>query len=893
MNTREPLWRRYLRFVRPNPAADVDDEVRFHLDELIRQFRAAGMDAAAAERAAMQQFGDVHGVRRAMTDQLARRVRRDARAAWWRRMAFDARVAARNTLRQPGLTAAAVVTLALGIGANTAVFSVVNAALLRALPYPAADSIVRVDEVVRGNPFPFSVANFVDFRSQTHSFTGLAAINAYPRTLTEAGDPLPLSMASVTDDFFDIMRVRPEIGRTFTSAEHVAGQNHVVVLSSSLWRETFGARRDIVGRNIQLDAKSYQVIGVMPENFEYPSGVKAWTPIAFAPDALSDGQRGGHFLDVVGRLKPGVSLESSARDIAALAARLASAYPQTNKGNGAVIRTLRDDLVGPSMRRALYILLGAVALVALIASANVANLLLARGASRNREFAVRTALGARASDLIGLALVESLILAIIGGAVGTAVAWAGTRALDALRPPDLQSLGSASVDGTVLGFALGLSVLSGLLFGLGPAFQAARASNVHGTLKAGGRGQMIGRGGWQLRGALVATELALAVILLAGSALLLRSFDRLEHVDVGFDSHNVLTYRLSLPDARYPKAEQSELLYQQLLDRTRGLPGVVAAGAISGLPLEGFINSVSTYSVDALVFESAAQPHTQIRFATPGALSALRIPLVAGRDFTAADRSGAPDVVLINQSAAKLFFGDRNPLGHTLKVTMTFDSLRGRVGGEIVGVMKDVRDDSPGTPPRPAIFASHAQFPAEDMAITVRVADGADPLALVTPIRAQLRELDAALPMSAVRTMDNVSRTSVAQTRFATQLLACFALIALSLAAVGVFGVMTFMVGQRTREIGVRMALGASRSAVVGQTMRRALIPVGSGVALGLIGAIALGRTMTSLLFDVQPGDPVILATVAAVLSAVALAAAWLPSRRASRVDPVVALQAE
>ncbi|MFI5233917.1 MAG: FtsX-like permease family protein, partial [Gemmatimonadales bacterium] len=535
----------------------------------------------------------------------------------------------------------------------------------------------------------------------------------------------------------------------------------------------------------------------------------------------------------------------------------------------------------------------AVAMVALIAAVNVANLLLARGASQEREFAVRTALGARPRDLIGFAFVESLLLALAGGAAGLLVAWGGTRVLDVLRPPELEYLGSASVDVAVLGFTLALSVVSGLLFGLAPAIQAARATNVHGTLKTGGRGQTIGRKGWRVRGGLVAAELALAIILLTGAGLLLRSFQNLQRVDMGFDAQDVLTYQLSLPDARYPKAANVELFYQSLLARMRSIPGVRSAAAISGLPLDGYGYSISTHSLDGTEIEASAQPSTQVRFVTPGVFATLGISVIEGRDITEADRDGAPNVVVMSAGAAKLLFGDKDPLGHSLTISTTFGDGRGRLGGEVVGVVKDVHDVSPGTPSRPTIYLSHAQFPAGDMAVVARTPAGNDPLALAQAARAQVRELDRDLPMTGVRTMSAVERGSIAQSRFAMLLLGCFAVVALSLAAVGVFGVMSFMVAQRTREIGVRIALGASAGKVVAETMRRCVPPVAAGVLVGVGGALMIVRTMTSLLFDVRPQDPALLTVVAAGLALVAFASAWLPARRASHVDPVLTLRDE
>jgi putative ABC transport system permease protein len=892
MPARDPLWRRYLRFTRPDPRADVGDELRFHWEELVRRYRAEGMDQGAAERAARAQFGDFQRVQQALSDRSVQQHRRAERAGWWMSLRYDLRVGARKLIHQPAFSIAAIATLGLGIGANVAVFSVVNSALIRPLPYPQADRLVRLYEMYKGRPFTVSPPNFSDWRAQAHSFTGVAAFNNFARTLTGYGDPQPVPSASVTEDFFRVMGVQPRQGRPFSAGELTYGQTNAVIVSDGLWRTTFGAREDLIGRTLQLDGRTFDVVGIMPPGFDYPSGTKIWTPWAFSADELAT-QRGAHWLSVVARLKPGVTLDAATRDVAAISARLAEAYPNTNKDDGATSRTLRDAMVGATPHRALLVLLGAVALVVLIACSNVANLLLARGAARQRELATRAALGARPRDLIGMALTESVLLGVIGGVVGLTVAWWATKGLDALRPDALKQLGAARVDLTVLAFTLGLSVATGLLFGMAPALQAARVANVHGTLQAGGRGGTIGRGGWRVRGGLVTVELALAVMLLVGAGLLIRSFSRLESVAPGFDGRGVLTFYLSLPDQRYPKAGQSEQFYRQMLERIRGLPGVASAASISGLPLDDYNYSISTHSLDGVTIESSEQPSTQIRIVTPDLFQTLHIRLLRGRTFVDTDREGAPNVVVMNGAAAKLLFNTTDPIGHSLEIGTGFDLGRGRAGGQVVGIVDDVHDDALGTDPRPTIYFAHAQFPLTDMANVVRAADRVDPVSLATPARAQLRMLDDGLPMLGVRTMDRVAQLSVAQPQFAMTLLAAFAAVALVLAAVGVFGVMSYVVGQRAREIGVRMALGADGHRVVGETLRRALVPVVLGVVMGSAGALLLTGTMTNLLYEVTPGDPVTVVAVAVGMALIAVVAAWLPARRASRVDPVLALRSE
>lgn len=892
MSRNEPLWRRYQRLLGADPRADADDEIGFHLQELERGFREHGMSVEDAARAARAQFGSVESARREMRRGSARAHRRAERVVWWRTMAFDARLASRKLLHQPGFTAAAVLTLALGIGANSAVFSVVNATLLRPLPYGNPTRIVKLYERVRGNDNVASPPDFVDWTRYAHAFSSMAAMYEDTPTLTGHGDPLPLSGAYVTQGFFDAIGVHPALGYPFTADQTTYGQTDAVILSDGVWRRLFGARTDIIGQNVQIDGKTRRVTGVMPPDFGYPDRSELWLPLAFSDTALST-QRGAHYLDVVARLKPGVSVDAASRDMGTLASRLAQTYPRTNKDHGARAIPLRDSLVGPSSRTALLILLGAVALVALIACVNVANLLLARGAARQREFAVRTALGARPRDLVGMAMVESVMLALMGGTAAVLVGFTATRAMHAIRPPSLAQFGSAGMDLRVLAFTFVLSLVTGLLFGIAPAVQSARLSTLSGTMQAGGRGGTIGRSGWRVRGALVAGELALAMILLAGAGLLIRSFARLQQVPAGFDASSVAAFDLSLPDSRYPTPEQSEVFVDRMLTGVRQLPGVQTAAAVTGLPLSGFNYSISTHAIDGAVIPDAEQPSTQIRVATPGYFKALGISVLAGRPFAETDRHGAPNVVVVNESAARLLWKGINPIGHTIEIGTSFGLGRGRAGGEVVGVVRDVHDDQLQSPPRPIVYLAHAQFPVTDLTIVAKTARGIDPAHLAAGVRRQLHDIDPYLPVRQFTSMEQIMGRSVADQRFAMMLLASFAVLALVLAAIGVFGVMSYVVGQRTREIGVRMALGASGATVIRETVRRAMPAVLTGVTAGVVGALLLTRLMTRLLYDVAPADAGTFVVMTATLVVIAGLSAWLPARRASRVDPVTALRAE
>ncbi|MEO7104143.1 MAG: ADOP family duplicated permease, partial [Gemmatimonadaceae bacterium] len=595
----------------------------------------------------------------------------------------------------------------------------------------------------------------------------------------------------------------------------------------------------------------------------------------------------------VARLKPGVSIDAASRDLDVLMKQLAQSYPRTNKDHGGAAIPLRDSLVGPASRTALLILLGAVALVALIACVNVANLLLARGASRQREFAVRTALGARPRDLIAMAMVESVILALMGGVAAVLVGFTATRAMDAIRPPSFAQFGTAGIDFRVLAFTFVLSLVTGLLFGIAPAIQSARLATLNGTMQDGGRGGTIGRSGWRVRGALVAGELALAMILLAGAGLLIRSFARLQQVPTGFDAARVAAFDISLPPARYPTPEQSEIFFDRLLTGLRQVPGVQTAAAVTGLPLSGYDFSITTRAIDGQIIPDADQPSTQIRGATPDYFKALGISVLAGRAFAKTDRYGSPNVVVVNQAAAKLLWRGVNPVGHTMEIGTSFGLGRGRAGGEVVGVVHDVHDDQLQTPPRPIVYFAHAQFPVTDMSIVAKTAPGIDPVSLAAAVRRQLRELDPNLPVRRFTSMEKITGQSVADQRFAMLLLASFAVLALVLAAIGVFGVMSYVVGQRTREIGVRMALGASGETVVRETVRRAMPAVVVGVTVGVVGALVLTRLMARLLYDVTPADAGTFVVMTTALVVIAGLSAWVPARRASRVDPVTALRAE
>jgi predicted permease len=806
----------------------------------------------------------------------------------------DIRLALRRLRRTPGFTLVAVLTLALGIGANTAIFSVVNAALLRPLPYPDGQRLVRLYPTRDGGRATVSPPDFVDWREQAGVFQGMAALNSNADfTLTGADSPERVAGAQVTADFFSVLETPPAIGRGFTPSDEVVGQDRSVILSYALWQQRFGGRPDILGQSIEMDRVRYTVVGVAPRDFEYPQGAKLWTPLAFTTEDLTT-QRGAHYLDVIARLRPGVSLEQAQAAMGAVAQRLAVQYPRTNKEWSATAVPMRDALVG-DVRPALLMLLGAVGLVLLIACVNVANLLLARSMTRARELAIRTALGAGRSAIVRGILTESILLAVIGGAAGLVVAAWATSALVALQPDALRGLGPVSIDGTVLAFTLLLVLVTGFMFGLLPALQASRVTDVSGRLKESSRSATGGREWWRARGALVGVEMALAVMLLAGAGLLIRSFVRLVQTDPGFRTEHVLTFNLSLPDASYPKPEQSDAFFTRLLTDVRALPGVEAASGIFGMPLTGFSYQISVHELDGRVLSSDEQdalPSPQIRIVTSDYFDVLGIRTLRGRPITNVDNATAPRAVVVNETAARLYWPGKDAVGRELTVGTTFGLGRGRAGGTVVGVVADTKDFGPGEESKPEVFMSHSQMPVTFMSIVVRTASS-DSDALMSSIRGRLRAIDPNVPIYQARTIDQLMGESVAKPRFYMLLLGAFALCALVLAAIGIYGVMAYVVGQRTHEIGVRMALGARGTQVLREVVARGMRPAAVGLAAGLAGALALTGVLSKLLYGVSATDPLTFVGVAVVLVTVALLANWIPARRAARVDPAIALRSE
>jgi predicted permease len=801
----------------------------------------------------------------------------------------DLRYGVRALRTQPGFTLAAVIVIALGIGANTAIFSVVNTVLLRPLPYPQPDELVMVWESAPKLGFPHNdvaPANFLDWRNQNKVFRHLAAFGGHSVSLTGRGEPERVEGARVSANLFPLLGVAPALGRAFTEDEDRDGAANVIVLSYGLWQRRFGGDSGIVGQSLTLNARPYTVVGVMPAHFRFPSREQEfWLPMAFEPGEAAG--RGDHYLSVVARLKPGVTIKQAQAEMDAIAARLQQQYPRTNTDQGVALVPLHEEFAG-AMRKPLLVLLGVVGFVLLIACANVTNLLLARATARRQELTIRAALGASRLRLMRQLLTESLLLAITGGVIGTLLASWGVGLLETLVPDSLAQARGIVIDVRVLGFAVAVSLLTGVVFGLLPALQVSRP-NLSEALKEGGRGGGEPRG--RVRSLLVVTEIALSLVLLAGAGLLIKSFHRLTNVDPGFQPNNALTLRMQLSGEKYGDPVKRRAFYDQMLQQVQSLPGVQAAGVITQLPLTTQGLSFSFSLEGQAPLPAANLPQAVFRVVSPDYFSALGIPLLGGRSFTPQDTADAPAVAVINHTMAERFWPGQEALGKRFKIGAS-DSPNPWM--TVVGVVGDVRQTSLEQALKPELYVSHWQdrrFFAIPRDLVIRTAG--DPLNLTAAVRAEIWKLDKDLPLYRVRTMEQIVAQAVAGQRFNMLLLALFAALALVLATVGIYGVMSYATAQRRHEIGIRMALGANARDVFRLVLGQGLLLTGSGVALGLMGALALTRLMKGLLFNVTASDPLTFAAVTLLLMVVALLACWIPARRAARVDPLVALRCE
>ena len=814
-----------------------------------------------------------------------------------RNLFSDLRFSLRTLRRNKAFSAAAILVLALGIGANTAIFSVVNAVLLRPLPFDDPSRIMQVWHVPPAKSFPgltrfaVSPANYLDWKSQSSSFEQMAAYGFRSFTVGGTEQPEDIQAGAVASDFFPLLRVRPLLGRTFTPAEDLPGQGRVVVLGYNFWRDHFASDPDVLGRSILLDGVTYSVVGVMPGTLQFPSWAKIWVPLAWTNEIRA--VRGNHNYGVIARLKKGVDMRQAQAELSAISTRLEQLYPEDDKGWGAIIVPLREQLVG-DVRPALLVLLGAVAFVLLIACANVANLVLAKTLARRKEIAIRTALGASRLVVLRQILAETVLVSVVGGALGLFLARFGMALIVKVLGDRIPAFMQITVDVPVLAFTLLLSVVAGVLAGLIPSVRFTKA-DVNEALKQGqSRGSSHARGG-RTRRLLVVSEVALCLVLLIGAGLMIRSLWELRKVQPGFDPHNVLTMTVPLPPNRYSSPAGQISFFQDVLTRIRALPGVDSAGVIDSLPLNGG-GSIQPFSIEGRpVAQMSDQPEVDVRVISPGYLRAMHIPIVRGRDLTDSDVAGRPGAVLISDSLARRFWPNEDPIGRHLTLTFYPHVVR-----EIVGIVGDTKQDALDEA-RPAATIYHAlgqltappSEPWRSFGMTFAIRTSSDPMNSVSSVTKAIHEVGPDLPIVDVMSMNDVMAKSVSPQRFNMLLLASFAGLALILAAVGIYSVLSYTVRRRVREIGIRMALGASNNDVIRMVLRDGLKPILVGVALGLAAALALSRVVSSLIFGVRATDPLTFAAVALLLLLVGIVATIIPAYRATRIEPVRILREE
>ncbi|MEJ7810103.1 MAG: ABC transporter permease [Gemmatimonadaceae bacterium] len=871
-------------------AEQVDAELDFHIEMLTRELMARGMTREAARGEAVRRFGDVNAVNATCRSIGTEREREMQRTEFFAELRQDIAYAVRHLIKSPGFTLVAILTLALGIGATTAIFSAVRSVVLRSFPWAEPERVMAVMERWNDRDGNVSAGNFVDWREASTSFSALAAEQFSSFNIAEGDQAERVSGGRVTQDFFAVYGARPLLGRFFLPEEDQPGREHVAVLSEGMWRRRFAGERGILGRVLRLSGREYQVVGVAPASFDpTASAEELWVPAAFTPERRA--QHDEHYLFVTGLLKPGVARERAQSEMDGIMRGLAERYPKDDRGRGVRVAWLPEILIG-DLRQRLFIMLGAVTFVLLIACGNVANLLLARGAARQKEIAIRAALGAGRGRIMRQLLTESAVLALVAAAIGLGLAHAGIKLLVANAPEGIPRLEQTRIDGVVLAFAVAAALASSLIFGLAPALRAAR-QNLQGTLKEGGRGMGTARD--RIRSSLIVAEVALALTLLVGAGLLIRSALYLQSVRPGFDPSGILTARLALPQAEFKDPPQVIRAFKDVVERLQAAPGVRAAAVVSQAPM-GPGGGSNGLVPEGKVPDPANIILARLRMVTPGYLATMKIPLKRGRGFTDRDIAGAERVMIVSEALAKAAWPGQDPIGKRIGCCE---------GGPtdpryktVIGVVGDVRSGGPTVEVGPEFYMPIEQMPPEAWDWVQRtmtlVARGATPDAasLTGAMRAAVREVGPQLPLYSVATMDESIRNSTAQARFNTILLTTLGVIGLLLAAVGIYSVIAYFVSQRSHEIGVRMALGAQSKDVVMLMTWQGLRPVFIGVALGAAGAFAAARLLRTSLYGVTETDPTTFAVVVAVLVAVALVATLIPARRATRVDPTAALQA-
>jgi predicted permease len=866
----------------------LDEELRFHFDRQVEKFMRSGMSEQEAKRKARLAFGGHEQVKEDC---------REARGTAFIELTLDdARYALRQLWANPTFALVLIATLALSIGANSAIFSVINGVLLKGLPYPQPERLVRIFLSNSAYPkFPLNPFDFLDFRARNHSFESMAAFTRGDVQLSGEGQPVHLNGFGITSGYFRVLGLRPEMGREFDFQAEVPGNGLQVVLSDRLWRTQFGADPNILGRKITLNAQPFTVVGVMPAGTEHPGNdyhsvaygesVDVWWPFSFAGDS---NRRGSHFIEGMGRLKPDVSAEQARAEMNAIMTQLGREHPDGDAGWSVLVIPLYSEVVGAT-RQMLLVLLGAVGIVLLIACANAANLLLARASARQREIAVRLAMGAPRVRVVRQLLTESLIIALVGGTLGLALAFGGVRALVTLLPANFPRAHDIHVSGPVLAFTLVVSLLTGILFGLAPAMQASRTDPKQG-LQKGTRTSTATRPQSRLRNALVIAEVGLACVLLIGAGLMLRTFLNLIHLDPGFREQHVLTAAVSLPHVKYRTDENIARFFNQLDLNLNQLPGVERAGVGSDVPWTGYDENTGGFTIEGKKPPAGEEFHARYHMATPGYFSALGMPLLAGRFFTEADKKGAPEVLMINHAMAHKYWPGEEVVGK--RVSFNDQPRSDKDWMTIVGVVGDVKDQPNSTETKAAFWVPTLQNVwTSDMSVVIRARS--DPRLLADAVRNAVHKLDPELAVSDIKLMDQIAGASVSTPRFTFVMVGVFAGLAILLAGIGAYGVIGYTVTQRTPEFGLRIALGAQRTDLMRMVLAQSAKLAIPGIAAGVLLALSLGRVVQTLVYGVSPADPTILITVVLLVLAVALLASYIPARRAARSDPMATLRAE
>lgn len=814
----------------------------------------------------------------------------------------DIRYGLRNLARARGFTFVAILTLAIGIGATTAMFSLVNSVLLRPLPFPEPNRLVAIghydarNEAVGPRIGSMSYPDFVDVRNRTRTFESVAAFGDNEFTATGLGEPLHVVAENVSANLFSLLGVNPAHGRSFAADEDEAG-HHVVIISDTFWQRHFNRNETAIGSTLNLSGRVYTIVGVMPPGFQFPIRSEArdmWLTFSRAhekdtpDDTPVTEQRGAHWLDTLGRLRSGVTVDQARADLKSIANALAQQYPDTNSHTGLHAVPELENLIGDT-REPLLVLLGAVGLVLLIACANVANLLLARGSARAQEIAIRSALGASRMRIVRQLVTESVVLSLAGSLVGIGFATWALSAVLKFYPANLPRAQEVAIDGTVLAFTIGLGIFTGILFGLIPALRLS-TPNLTASMRDGGRVTTSGLGHNRLRSALVIAETALGVMLLIGAGLLMRSLDRLSRAELGFNPSHLFTADFNLSETRY-NADQQNIFINDLMQRLRSIPGVTAAAGSIPLPLSDN-NYVITFNMLDHPLPKASQPYANFAVVVPGFFEAMQMPLLRGRTFNDHDERDGNPVMIVNQAFAKKYYPNEDPIGRKVEIGAGEGPARKRFKiREIVGIVGDIRSSNLTKAPQPAYYVPLPQLMFGPPTLVIRTQG--DPSSITTEVRKTLTSMDPDVPLYTIRSMEDYLALDLGRARFQTMLLSMFAGTALLLTAVGLYGVMAYAVGQRTHEIGVRMALGASRSDVLQMVLRRGVLITVTGIGIGVVGAIALAKLIESLLYEIPPRDPLTYVSVCIVLGCVALLASYIPALRATRIDPMVALRYE